>query len=76
MSLLLSNYDRAIRARLALNTYRAVYGDTGTDPEEDVSDILTDLRHYCDTLGLSFGDLDRMAYANYVIEKAEEGGAP
>jgi len=38
---------------------------------EDVTDILTDIRHLCDAKGYSFTDLDRMAYQHYIAEFAE-----
>jgi hypothetical protein len=34
----------------------------------NVIDMLTDLRHLCDARGWDFGELDRVAYDNYVPE--------
>jgi hypothetical protein len=36
-----------------------------------ITDMLTDLRHYCDTSGLSFDELDALACENYWDEKAD-----
>lgn len=38
-------------------------------PEDAISDMLTDLRHLCDAMGLSFADLDNQAHANYLAEQ-------
>lgn len=40
------------------------------DPESGVIDILTDIRHLCDQVGLDFANLDRIAYNHYIAEKA------
>lgn len=40
--------------------------------EENVIDILSDLRHLCDMRGWDFGELDRIAYQHYVPEKREQ----
>ena len=37
-----------------------------------ITNIISDLRHYCDRRGLAFNKLDRAAYALYSEEKAEE----
>ena len=41
--------------------------------QENVTDMLTDLRHLCDVKGWDFADLDRQAYQHYRTEK-EAGG--
>jgi len=41
--------------------------------QENVTDMLTDLRHLCDVNGWDFADLDRQAYQHYRTEK-EAGG--
>ena len=41
--------------------------------QENVTDMLTDLRHLCDVKGWDFADLDRQAYQRYLTEK-EAGG--
>jgi len=42
--------------------------DYGNGPEQDVAEILTDLRHYCDAHGLDYGERDRAAYDFYLAE--------
>ena len=42
------------------------------DTEALVIDVLANLRHFCDSRGLDFGKLDRVAYGHYLTEKAEE----
>ena len=44
--------------------------DDGSDSNDmaECTDILADLRHYCDHHQLDFSTLDRMAYLNYVNE--------
>lgn len=41
------------------------------DYDEDclVRDMLSDLRHYCDSKGLDFAAEDRVAYGNYAAER-------
>jgi hypothetical protein len=41
-----------------------------------ITNILSDLRHYCDCRGLAFKKLDRAAYALYSKEKAYEVAWP
>ncbi|MGI9072367.1 MAG: hypothetical protein ACR2JB_13875 [Bryobacteraceae bacterium] len=36
-----------------------------------ITDILADLRHYCDTVGLNFRELDAAAYQQYEDEAAD-----
>jgi len=36
--------------------------------DELVIDLLTDLRHYCDSERLDFGKLDKVAYKHYCEE--------
>ena len=46
---------------------KRLYDDFG--PPENVTDMLTDLRHLCDAKGWDFADLDRQAYDHYSVEK-------
>ena len=39
-------------------------------PEQDVAEILADLRHYCDRHGLDYAERDRAAYGFYLAEGA------
>jgi len=42
------------------------------DPGAAVTDVLADLRKFCDQHGLCFGDLDRTAYQHYLAELEEK----
>lgn len=53
------------RACKAASFLQAKYGDT---PETDVTDALTDLRHYCDQYGLDFHTLCDRSYQHYSAE--------
>ena len=44
---------------------------TGIDREASVSDMLTDLRHYCDKYGLNFDYFVDRSYGHYLEEKEE-----
>jgi hypothetical protein len=37
--------------------------------EDFVTDLLIDLRHYCDRHALDFGRIDRCAYQHYLQER-------
>lgn len=57
------NVKRGERAAVALKTY--------TDRQDGldcVRDLLADLRHYCDTHGINYGDEDDLAHENYLSE--------
>ena len=70
-----TNSDRARRAARALKAYRSCVGDADTTPEEDVTDLLCDLRHYCDAEDLDLAALDRIGHSLYRHECAEERAA-
>lgn len=71
-----SNDDRARRAAHALRAYRDCMGDGPVSPDENVVDLLTDLRHFCDQHDLDLGNCDRIAHGAYLAELAEaKGGA-
>ena len=40
--------------------------------QDNVVDMLTDLRHVCDVQGLDFGECDRIAHNNYLPEMATQ----
>lgn len=67
-----TNDDRAKRAAHTLRAYRDYTGDGATSPDEDVIDLLTDLRHFCDRHDLNLGIYDRIAHAIYLAELDEE----
>lgn len=58
------------KLKKALHT---LYDEDKHGQRANIIDALTDLRHYCDRLELCFGDLDRMAYQHYTIERRREG---
>lgn len=62
------NHRRAARSLLAF--WPSYDGD---DFKSGLRDALTDLRHLCDVMGLSFGDLDREGHRLYLIELDECG---
>lgn len=45
------------------------------DPEDAIVDLLADLRHLCDALGLSMADLDKRAHSHYLAELPRLDGA-
>ena len=58
------NENRAKRAQRAVNLILK-------DPrsyEERVTDLLTDLRHFCDYYHLDWAQVDRTAYQHYAAE--------
>ena len=58
------------RLIIAKRAIIAGYEAGENDPEACIADLLADLRHLCDALGLDFADLDERAYGHYVDEKA------
>lgn len=74
MSEPIDNQTRAERIDAALSAYRAHVGDGPAEPDEAVTDLLTDLRHYCDRENLTLTELNRIAETHYEAELAEEGG--
>lgn len=40
-------------------------------PSTMISDMLSDIRHLCDRLGLDYGEIDRNAYSNYSGEVSD-----
>ena len=65
------NDDRARRAAHALRAYRDYTGDRPVSPDENVVDLLTDLRHLCDRYNVNLGRCDRVAHTAYLAEVAE-----
>ncbi|MFO0807544.1 MAG: hypothetical protein U0746_02890 [Gemmataceae bacterium] len=58
-----TNRARARRFAAALRAY----GTDDTDPG-CLTDLLADARHWCDSVGQCYADLDRIAYGYYVAE--------
>lgn len=49
--------------------FRAFYdADVNNDPEANVSDLLADVRHFCQAHSLDFAAVDRRAYRYYIVE--------
>jgi hypothetical protein len=64
------NAIRADRAAQALAYYRvAGLREPGASVETVLSDLLSDLRHFCDRVNLDLAQLDRMAYRKYLTGK-------
>lgn len=71
----LDNHARSNRIYGVMEKYRE-YGADGNlnhnDKEECVTDILADLRHYCDENGVDFHQACDMSYQHYNAELTEE----
>jgi hypothetical protein len=67
----ITNAERAVRFELALMHYNDEF-----DPVANLTDLLADARHWCDTSGQCYGDLDRMAHDHYLAELEAERGQP
>ena len=64
-----ANHDRAKRVLSALIDH---FEFDSCDAGATVTDLLADVRHFCDWSGLSHGDLDRTAHLHYLEELEEE----
>jgi len=69
----MTNQDRADRVRRAIQTEYANF--PGRTVEEDITDILTDIRHLCDLTGWDFGGCLAMAEDHYEAERDEEAAS-
>lgn len=58
-----TNAQRAAKAARAL----AAYG-LDDDPFTAITELLCDMRHYCDARRIAFADQDRAAVAHYLYE--------
>jgi hypothetical protein len=63
------NFDRASWADKAISTFRDA---TGTDMEDALSDLLTDLMHWADRAGYSFKEALDRARSHYKAETARD----
>ncbi len=59
----ITNKQRAAKITNLLRQYTRYQA-----PEESVTDLLADIRHWCDRHGEDFARLDRMAYEHYSTE--------
>ena len=64
----MSNHDRAIRARSVL----ADYAGPPEDPESNINDLMTDLRHWCHASELDFEEALRVSQYHFDAEILEE----
>ncbi len=67
-----SNSDRAARAEHFVRHYSRVQGYSGeVDHEADITDLLTDLRHFCAGAELDFEGMVRRSKLHYEAERKE-----
>lgn len=62
-----TNAERAAKADRVVSNY-----ETDSTLEECLSDLLGDLRHFCDRHGFDFAERDGVGHRNYLAELAEE----
>lgn len=65
-----TNTERAAKAAEKVKGYA---GEKANDVEADVVDLLVDLRHYCDAVGLDFGRLNRTARHHHEAGVGQHG---
>ncbi len=63
------NNDRAMWALSAIREFRTV---TGVDPEDSIADLVCDLAHLCDRIGICF-DAEIMRASQHYSEEAPGG---
>ena len=51
-----------------------IRGYSGEGLQTDLKDVLCDLRHLADALGLDFAKVDKGSHSNYREEISEDGG--
>jgi hypothetical protein len=62
------NAQRAERAMNGLTFHARQLGPVDHDYETQISDLLTDLLHYCDQIGLNFKEILEISIINYDSE--------
>lgn len=62
------NATRSKRALRALSDYL----DGGNEAVDSVTDLLTDLRHFCHANGIDMANCDRIAHSHYLVELKPE----
>ena len=60
------------RAHNAKRSIMATYEDADSDVGAAIVDLLADIRHLCDKIGLDYADHDRVAYNHYIEEKGRK----
>lgn len=63
-----TNTERAQKADRVVSNY-----ESDSSLEECLSDLLGDLRHFCDAHGIDFAERDRVGHRNYTCEIAKGG---
>lgn len=63
------NSERASHAERTVRHYSRIPGYGAPDYEADVSDLLTDLRHFCARAGLDFDELYEASSRHYEAER-------
>jgi len=67
-----SNADRADRAEQVVRHYSRTPGYSGeVDHDADITDLLTDLQHFCASRELDFDDMVRRSKLHYEAERKE-----
>jgi hypothetical protein len=67
------NQQRGLFVAEAMRTYAETTGVSDEAVELVIRDMLGDMRHLCDSLGLSYSELDRRAHSSYRSEIGGEG---
>lgn len=64
---------REERRVIAKRGLLAAYPEAADEPRQSMTDMLADLRHVCDALGISFSELDECANDHYLEELGTRG---
>lgn len=67
-----TNEDRANTAYSTLLAYNSYKGGGNGDHADDITDLLTDLRHLCDQTGEDFNYCLRVSQEHHIEEKSDE----
>ncbi len=70
----MSNAERSARARHALDCYQSLVGEVDESFATTVADLMTDLHHFCDYMGIDFEHVSSEGDRYYRYERIEEGG--
>jgi hypothetical protein len=66
------NEDRADQVNDVLESYHRL---SGNDPNDQVTDLLADVLHWCNVRNVSFPSMLKTAFMHYCAELTEEGQA-
>jgi len=72
MNVLQRTFRKSSRANRIQSIIKKTNGTHPEDIKDGVTDILADLRHYCDAHGIDFAKQDKVAYQHYSEEKHDE----